>query len=82
MVPLTRRVSHHPQNKELDQLLRKGAYSLLAAEEDDEAARVFCEADIEDLLKVRHLAVALSRRAPCVVLCVPAFQLAFPPHCV
>ena len=36
----------------MDTLLRKGAYGLLLGDEDDEAARVFCEADIEDLLAV------------------------------
>lgn len=43
--------SYKPSNKEMEQLLRQGAYSLL--DENDDEAREFCEDDIDKIMKER-----------------------------
>jgi len=47
-----------PTNKEMEQLLRQGAYALL--DEDDEDAKEFCEDDIDKIMKERTHRVVLD----------------------
>ena len=54
--------------QELEELLRRGAYGFLTDGAGDDAARVFCESNIQDLLAVRALA---SRARVCVCVRAP-----------
>ena len=51
-------MSDKPSNKEMEQLLRQGAYALL--DENDDDAREFCEDDIEKIMQERTHRIVLD----------------------